>query len=40
MFCSEHLELVHDGAKERALGSRTTCAQVFKGHDGVWSKIP
>lgn len=35
MICQEHLELVHDGAKGKALGSSKTCAQVFEGHSGV-----
>jgi hypothetical protein len=39
MFCSEHLESVHGGAKARALGSNKTCAQVFEGLNEVWSEI-
>jgi hypothetical protein len=39
LFCSEHLESVRGGAKAGALCSNKTCAEVFEGHSGVWSKI-
>jgi hypothetical protein len=31
MFCSEHLESVHGGAKARELGGNKTSAHVFEG---------
>jgi hypothetical protein len=31
MYCSEHLESVHVGAKVGALGINKTCAQLFEG---------
>jgi hypothetical protein len=39
MFCSEHLESIHGGAKVEALASNKTCAQVFEGHSGVCFEI-
>ena len=39
MFCCEQLELVHGRAEVGALDSSETCAQVFEGHNEVWSKI-
>jgi hypothetical protein len=39
MFCSEHLESVHGGAKVGSLGSSKTRAHVFEGHNGVWFEI-
>lgn len=39
MFHCKHLEPIHVGVEDGALGSSKTYAQVFVGHSGAWFEI-
>jgi hypothetical protein len=39
LFCCEHLESVHGGAKAGALDCSETCAQVLERYSGVWIEV-